>query len=353
MGPKHQTALIGTLDNGIQLSNDAPIPDAKGDFVLVRTKAVSVNPVDTKMTGSYITAGAVAGFDFAGVVERVGPEATKCDIKVGDRVFSVVLGMNPNDPSVGAFAEYTAAAEWTLLKLPSSMSFEEGASIGISFMTTGLALFRSLGLPGNPLEPSTQRLPVLVFGGSSSTGTAAIQLVKLAGFEPVVTCSPHNFDLVRAYGASVVFDYKAPECTETIRKYTKNGLRFALDCISTTASMDFCYRALGRAGGKYTALEPYSEAVAQRRKMVKPDWVMGPQMMGREIGWPKPHWRPASPEIGAFGATWTMTLQRLLDKGLIRPHPILLKQGGLREVLGGIEDIRSKKISGKKLVYAL
>lgn len=349
----YQTALVGTTDGTIQLSNDAPIPEATGDKILIKTKAVSVNPVDTKMTGTYVTAGAVAGFDFAGVVEEVGPEATKRNFKVGDRVCTASIGMNPHDPTNGAFAEYTATVERILLKLPPSLSFEEGASIGISFMTTGLALFKSLGLPGNPLERSTHPVPVLVFGGSSSTGTAAIQLLKIAGFEPVATCSPHNFDLVKSYGASAVFDFRAPRCTTDIRNYTKNGLKFALDCISTTASMQFCYEALGRAGGKYTALEPYAEAVAQTRKVIKPDWIMGPQMTGKEIAWPEPHWRPADPEMGKFGATWTITLQKLLDSGLIRPHPIIVKQGGLQEVLEGIEDIRSKKISGKKLVYVL
>jgi NADPH:quinone reductase-like Zn-dependent oxidoreductase len=179
MAPKYQTALIGTSDGAIRLSHDAPVPEVVGDHVLIKTKAVSVNPVDTKMTGSYVTADAIAGFDLAGTVEDIGPEATKCGIMLGDRVCTVVLGMNPNEPTIGAFAEWTTAAEWTLLKIPNSLSFEEGASLGISFMTTGLAIFKSLGVPGTPLKPSPQRLPVLVFGGSSSTGTAAIQLLKL------------------------------------------------------------------------------------------------------------------------------------------------------------------------------
>lgn len=353
MAPKYQTALIGTSDGAIRLSHDAPVPEVVGDHVLIKTKAVSVNPVDTKMTGSYVTADAIAGFDLAGTVEDIGPEATKCGIMLGDRVCTVVLGMNSNEPTIGAFAEWTTAAEWTLLKIPNSLSFEEGASLGISFMTTGLAIFKSLGVPGTPLKPSPQRLPVLVFGGSSSTGTAAIQLLKLAGFDPVATCSPHNFDLVRTYGATAVFDYKDQGVVPAIKAYTKNGLRFALDCISTTASMQFCYQVIGRAGGNYTALEPYAEAVAQKRKVVRPDWVMGPQMMGKEIGWPKPHWRPADAEIGRFGAEWTVTLQKLLDKGLIRPHPILVRQGGLPDVLGGIEDIREKRISGQKLVFTV
>ncbi|OAQ95892.1 hypothetical protein LLEC1_01629 [Akanthomyces lecanii] len=353
MSTELQRALVGTADGSLALSTTAPIPRIKSNAVLIKTRAVSVNPVDAKMIGDYVTEGAVAGFDFAGVVEEVGPEATECDIHVGDRVCTAIMGMNPNDPSVGAFAEYTAAVERTLLKIPPSLSFEEGASLGISFMTTGLALFKSLDVPGYPLEPGPRKIPVLVFGGSSATGTAAIQLLSLAGLDAVATCSPRNFDLVKSYGASAVFDYQAPDCTETIRQYTKSSLKYALDCISTAASMQFCYRALGRSGGRYTALEPYSEAVAQTRTLVKPDWIMGPQLLGQEIGWPKPHWRAPSTELGAFGVKWTATLRKLLDRGLIRPHPIITRKGGLRAVLSGIDDVRGKKVSGKKLVYSL
>ncbi|KAL9571859.1 hypothetical protein ACKAV7_004005 [Fusarium commune] len=152
-------------------------------------------------------------------------------------------------------------------------------------MTTGLALFKSLDLPGNPLEPTTEPIPVLVYGGSSATGTAAVQLVKLAGFEPIATCSPRNFELVKSYGASAVFDYQDPNCTADIRKHTKNKIKYALDCISTTSSMQFCYQAM--------------VALA----VVKPDWIMGPQMLGKEIRWPEPHWRPANAEMGEFGVT--------------------------------------------------
>ncbi|KGO39263.1 Polyketide synthase, enoylreductase [Penicillium expansum] len=353
MSTEFQTALVGTADGSICLSTTAPIPKIISNSVLIKIKAVSVNPVDSKMVGDYVTEGAVAGFDFAGVVEEVGPEATECDIHVGDRVCTAIMGMNPNDPGIGAFANYTAAVEWILLKIPPSLSFEEGASLGISFMTTGLALFKSLDVPGYPLEPGARKIAVLVFGGSSVTGTAAIQLLNLAGFDAIATCSPHNFDLVKSYGPSAVFDYQAPDCTESIRKYTKSSLKYALDCISTATSMQFCYRALGRSGGKYTSLEPYSEAVAQTRKLVKPDWIMGPQLLGKEIPWPKPHWRAPDAELGAFGAKWTATLRKLLDCGLIRPHPIITREGGLRAVLTGIDDIREKKISGKKLVYSL
>jgi NADPH:quinone reductase-like Zn-dependent oxidoreductase len=261
--------------------------------------------------------------------------------------------MNPADPTIGAFAEQTAAVEWIVIKMPPNFSFEEGATLGISFLTTGLGLFHSLDLPANPLEPAAKPLPVLVFGGSSSTGTAAIQLLKAAGLEPIATCSPHNFELAKSYGASAVFDYKASDCIEKIKKHTKNNLRYVLDCISTTNSMQFCYQAIGRAGGKYTALEPYSEAVAKTRKVIKADWIMGPSLLGQEVGWPEPHYRAEDPKMAKFGASWTATLNKMLERGQIRPHPIVIREGGLEKIMEGLEDLRSKKISGKKLVYPL
>ena len=332
------------------------MPEVCQDGVLVKVKAVAVNPVDSKMVGSYVAAGAVLGCDFAGVVES-GAETKggdAVDVHVGNRVCSFVMGMNPRKPSIGAFAEYTSARQDFLIKLPPGMSYEEGACLGTSFMTAGMALFHSLGLDGRPLEPrSGQNCPVLVYGGSSATGTAAIQLLKLAGFAPVATCSPHNFDLVQSYGAEAVFDYHAADCAAQIKKYTKSGLRYALDCISTVSSMKLCYQAMGRLGGKYTALEPYAESIAQDRKLIKADWIMTPQLLGEEVAWPEPHYRPVDNDMERFGVFWVQTLNKLLERGLIRAHPVMVREGSLDRVLQGLEDIRSKTVSGSKLVYCL
>nr|A0A3Q9U4Z5.1 RecName: Full=Trans-enoyl reductase pvhC; Short=ER pvhC; AltName: Full=Varicidin biosynthesis cluster protein C [Talaromyces variabilis]AZZ09612.1 PvhC [Talaromyces variabilis] len=348
-----QSAWIGTTDGGSRLAHDAPIPAIARERVLIKTKAVSVSPVDSKLVGPYVTPNAVAGFDFSGIVEELGPEATKCGLKVGDRVCSAVVGMNPADPTIGAFAEYTAAVEWILLKLPPSITFEQGATLGISFLTSGLALFRSLGIPGRPLEPAPKPLCILVYGGSSSCGTASLQLLREAGHIPITTCSPHNFELVKSYGAVDAFDYNDPDTMDKIKKYTKNGLRYALDCISTTSSMQFCYKVIGRAGGKYTSLEPFSAAVAQTRKVVSPDWVMGPSLLGQEVAWPEPHYRKQDDDLAQFGAEWTATLNQLLKKELIKPHPMQIRDGGLENIQQGLEDLRAKKVSGAKIVYPL
>ncbi|KAK0701173.1 chaperonin 10-like protein, partial [Apiosordaria backusii] len=84
------------------LSHNVPVPSLGDDMILVKTAAVSVNPVDTKMVGGYVTPGSIAGCDFAGKVVAIG-SAVK-SIAIGDRVCGAVMGMNPLQPDVGAFA---------------------------------------------------------------------------------------------------------------------------------------------------------------------------------------------------------------------------------------------------------
>ncbi|KAK4158308.1 putative zinc-binding dehydrogenase family oxidoreductase [Chaetomidium leptoderma] len=350
-----QTAIVGSNDGQVELSTLAQVAATVGDIVLVRNKAVAVNPVDTKMAGPFITPGAILGSDFAGVVERAGPDAANHGIRVGDRVCGVLMGMNPLEPALGAFAELVGCHAADLLRIPDGVGFDEAASMNMGAMTAGLALFKVLDVPGYPLQAPTGPQPatVLVYGGSTATGTTAIQLLKLAGLRVIATCSPANFDMVRGYGADATFDYRDPAYPVEIRAFTKNSLRLVLDCISTTQSMEFCYSVVGRSGGRYTALEPFSPGIAATRKLIKPDWVLAPVMLGRPIGWPVPYKRDVMSDMVEFSVKWVKTLQELYDKRLLRPHPLVVRSGDLAGVLEGLQEVRAGKLSGKKLVYTL
>ena len=128
-----------------------------------------------------------------------------------------------------------------------------GASMPLRIATAALALFHSLGLPGELLEAEPKKrgegLDVLVYGGATSTGTMAIQLLKLCGLRVITTCSPRNFELVRGYGADECVDYHSPTCGPDIRAMTGNKLDYALDCVTNEGTMKICYQALGRCGG--------------------------------------------------------------------------------------------------------
>lgn len=94
----------------------------------------------------------------------------------------MVHGMNALGPDIGAFAEYVGACADLLLKLPDTMSFEEGASLGTGVGTAVLGLFHELKLPISMEQLSKGDASggefVLVAGGATATGTRAIQLLK-------------------------------------------------------------------------------------------------------------------------------------------------------------------------------
>lgn len=114
--------------------------------------------------------------------------------------------------------------------------------------------------------------------------------------------------------------------------------------------MKFCYAAIGRAGGRYTTLEPYPEH-AHTRKRVKPEWLLGPALMGKHIPWKEPYEIRGDPELRVFGRQWFGVAQRMLLDGQILTHPIeISNQIGLEGVIGGLDVLRKKSHSGQKFV---
>jgi NADPH:quinone reductase-like Zn-dependent oxidoreductase len=114
-------------------------------------------------------------------VVAIGPEAARASkFRLGKRVFGAVHGSNPMDLQSGSFAEYVAIDIGFLFRVPDYVSFETAAAIGGTGLgTLGLALYRFLGLTGTPWHPADKEEYVLVYGGSTSVGTLALQLLRL------------------------------------------------------------------------------------------------------------------------------------------------------------------------------
>jgi len=267
-----------------QLVNDRPAPKLRDDYIKVKTVAVALNPtgttpgllycacpihanndLDWKHIDYMASEGAVVGCDYSGIVEEVGKGVTK-DFKKGDRVFGGVHGSNAGSHPMatslvslsrtnhadaprtvqhenGAFAEYIVAKAAVQTHIPEKLSFEEAATLPIGIITVGQGLYQSLKLP-LPTEPSKDGTPLLIYGGSSATGTIAIQFAKLSGLTVITTASPHNHQLCKDLGADAVFDYNDPTCAERIREYTKNNLHHAFDTISNEQTAAICAAAL-------------------------------------------------------------------------------------------------------------
>jgi NADPH:quinone reductase-like Zn-dependent oxidoreductase len=120
---------------------DRPDPQPARGEVLVRVRATALNRADLlQRLGRYPAPAGfpadVPGLEFAGEVAALGPDATEW--RVGDRVFGITGG--------GAHAEYLAAHERTLARIPANLSFEEAAAVPESFNTAHDAMFTQAGL---------------------------------------------------------------------------------------------------------------------------------------------------------------------------------------------------------------
>jgi NADPH:quinone reductase-like Zn-dependent oxidoreductase len=179
--------------NGSQaeLVTSRPPPRLRPDYVLISTVAVALNPTDVKAISQGRGAkDGLLGSDFAGVVLEVGPQVAK-PFKKGDRVFGFAHGANFNESEDGAWAEIIAAKGDCLMKMPDNddpvdgWGFEGAATAGASVLTSGQGLFlhMKLRLPNSdgssPVGAGPAKEYVLIYGGSSSAGTLAIQYLKL------------------------------------------------------------------------------------------------------------------------------------------------------------------------------
>lgn len=179
--PDTQHAVVQDSNGKPILVDNAAIPPLKPATILVRTKAVALNPSDYKMGSKFPSPGAIVGMDFAGIIVTMGLGTVEIrpDLKIGDSVCGSVHGSNPADRENGAFAEYIRATADLVIKIPKNMSYENAATVGVSLTTSYLALWNSLGIIATPDQPAEKPYDVLVYGGSTSCGTIAIQLLRL------------------------------------------------------------------------------------------------------------------------------------------------------------------------------
>ncbi|KAJ5634646.1 Protein TOXD [Penicillium herquei] len=338
-----QKAIVVTEPGKVSLVTDRPIPALRDDMILVKTVAVSVNPADWKSIEAFAPPGALTGCDFSGTVEAVGHGVKKA-WKKGDRVCGTSHGSNIVQQEDGTFAEYIVTRGDIAIRVPDNLSFQEAATAGVGIITIG-QVAANLKL-ASPAEPITDATPILIYGGSTATGTLAIQYAKLSGYTVITTCSPHNFDLVRSLGANSVFDYNEPGSAAGIRRLTNDNLKFVVDCISLQVSANFCDEAISTSGGEYLALLP----VKIERENVNDRGILGYTSLGAAFKFGDIDF-PAVPEHRAHAEKFVLLAEDLIRGGKMKLHPHMVGKDGLQGVLEGLKLLKDGKVSGKKLVY--
>ncbi|USW57169.1 Putative GroES-like superfamily, alcohol dehydrogenase-like, NAD(P)-binding domain superfamily [Septoria linicola] len=350
--PSTQRALKCFGPKNAKVVNDAPVPEAPSDYLLVKVDAVALNPTDWKHIDFIAKPdyNHTVGCDYAGTAVSVGSDVKK-SFKPGDRVSGFAHGSKHEDPSSGCFAEYAKVKGDIQARIPDHISFEEAASWPTGINTAGQGMYGpdGLGLPW-PDQPAKERFPVLVYGASTNTGLWAIQYAKLSGLRVLATCSEKNFEAVKALGADEVYDYKDKMCGEKINEASKDSLKFAFDCVSEGSSMEICAKALSSDGydTRYNALLP----VEFPRKDVKTSFTIGYSVNGEEFTFFGNH-VPAKPEDFEFGKKWWTLAEKLLAEGKIKAPATNVRDGGLQGILEGFEDMKNGRISRQKLVYRI
>jgi NADPH2:quinone reductase len=207
---------------GVLKMEEVPEPRAGAGQVVVRVKAVGVNPVDTYIrSGGYgkaIQLPYIPGSDAAGLVEAVGDGVTR--VRPGDRVF--ITGTTSAGFS-GACVELALCRAAQVHPLPVGLTFSQGAAIHIPYGTAFRALFhRARGQAGET---------VLVHGASGGVGIAAVQIARAHGFTVIGTGgSVKGRELVRRQGAHHVLDHQSSDHLSTLLALTEGrGVEIILE----------------------------------------------------------------------------------------------------------------------------
>jgi NADPH:quinone reductase-like Zn-dependent oxidoreductase len=202
----------------------APYTSPAANEVVVRVRAVAVNPVDGlpgflyRLILPWLRFPAVIGSDVAGEVVQVGAGVTR--LHPGDRVLGHAFGAekSQNRPAEGAFQHYVVLMQHMVSPIPDSLSFQQAAVLPLALSTAATGMFQQdhLGLAMPSADPVDRSEMVLVWGGSTSVGSNAIQLARNAGYRVVATASPHNFDYLRSLGAAEAVDRRSPTAVDEI-----------------------------------------------------------------------------------------------------------------------------------------
>ena len=199
---------------------DMPMPVFQKDEVLIKVKAISINPVDIKTrVGKSLydelksrNEPIILGWDVSGVITEVGSGVTT--FKKGDEVFGMI-----NFPGHGkAYAEFVAAPASHVALKPSGITHESAAAATLAALTAWQALVTHAKL--------NKGQKILIHAAAGGVGHYAVQMAKHLGADVIGTSSAGNKDFVLSLGADEQIDYKTQRLEETVK-----DVDFVLDSI--------------------------------------------------------------------------------------------------------------------------
>ncbi|MBB3128565.1 zinc-binding alcohol dehydrogenase family protein [Paenibacillus rhizosphaerae] len=190
----HRYLPIENPESLLDLKIEKPV--ATGRDLLVRVKAVAVNPVDYRVRSPKEQVEEnpkVLGWDVAGIVEEVGPDCTL--FRPGDEVYYA-----GDITRQGGNSEFHLVDERIVGKKPKSLDFAQAAALPLTTLTAYEALFERMNISREPNENKNKT--ILIIGAAGGVGSIAVQLAKWAGLTVIGTASrPDSVAWAKEQGA--------------------------------------------------------------------------------------------------------------------------------------------------------
>lgn len=337
--PSNTAAWLTGKGQPLKVKPSDYVSPGKGELI-IKTKASAINPVDLEIQKlgkeifNWMKFPHVCGSDVAGEVVEVGPGVTR--FKAGDRVVGLTLTMT-GAPADGGFQEYTLLREVVTAPFPDSLSYEKACCLPLGLSTAACALYQKdcLGLDPPSLSPKPTDKCVLIWGGSTSPGSNAIQLAVASGYHVLTTASPQNFDYVKKLGATDVFDYKSPTAVQDILK-TIRGKTFVGALAINQEADKTCYQVAANAEGNKSVVI-FNQSSTKVPKGVESKFVFGGDLVNNEVG--PMIWHDFLPPALAQG------------KYVIPPEPEIVGRG--LDYVQPAYEVQRRGVSARKAVVSL
>lgn len=314
----------GPIESLMLMERADPVPGA-GE-VLVDVHAASINFPDLLViNGTYQVLPQrpfSPGKDFSGVVSALGPGVT--GLRVGDRVTAQI--------EYGAYAQKCVVRASNCHLMPDSMSFAEGAAMGLVYPTAHFALVeRARYEPGEV---------VLITGAAGGVGLAAVQVAKALGATVVAAVSTDDkAALVRANGADHVVRTDVPDLRESLRQQVTSAIgKRGIDIIVESVGGDVFDASLRTIAwsGRLVVVGFASGRIPE----VKAGYLLVKNITLVGLQWS--NYRDREPEKVS---RVQQQLFRWYEEGRIKPQ--VMATYGLNDYRNGLRAVRDRKVQGK------
>ena len=211
---------------------ELPVEEPRAGQLRVRVRAAGVGSTDLMvLAGNYRYAPKiplVPGYEIAGVVDAIGAGVT--GFTIGQRVAALTVH--------GGFAELLVREAEHFLPIPDGVSDVQAAGAILNYVTAWQMIHR--------VAKVSSGQTALVTGAAGGVGTAALQILRLAGVKTYGAASPKKHETVRALGA-IPIDYRAGRLDRLVRDLEPRGVDCAFDAVGG-ANIGLCIHATRRGG---------------------------------------------------------------------------------------------------------